>query len=269
MSPTILFVSLVIAVAPMVAMLFFIWWMDRYDREPLRYVFGSFLWGAFGAFALSFVFENYIPFGEKFSPENGHTIAFFVGGPTIEELMKGLSVFFLLRYRDFDNVTDGLVYGAASGLGFGMSENFLYFIGNPGHSPIVEWLNLLFIRTVFTANMHCAATATFGAGISYLKNRGWSAIPSVIAYYLIALILHTSWNILSISKNPETGGFGILLLLVYFGAIFLLFVFDIRKERKQRKQFLSEEFSSGILPQEFEKTLFSYNAMQKNNWFPE
>jgi RsiW-degrading membrane proteinase PrsW (M82 family) len=53
MIPAIVFISLVVAVAPMAAMLFFIWWVHRYDRKPLRYVFGSFIWGAFGAFILS------------------------------------------------------------------------------------------------------------------------------------------------------------------------------------------------------------------------
>lgn len=55
MIPAIIFISLVVAIAPMVRMLFFIWWVDRYDREQLRYVLGSFIWGAFGAFILSII----------------------------------------------------------------------------------------------------------------------------------------------------------------------------------------------------------------------
>lgn len=125
MIATIIFISLVVAVAPMVAMLSFIWWVDRYDREPLRYVFDCFLWGAFGAFILSIIGSELSLqfFGER-SPEREFAIGSILVAPTVEELMKGLILFFLPRYRDFDNVTDGLVYGAAAGLGFGMTENF-------------------------------------------------------------------------------------------------------------------------------------------------
>lgn len=46
MDHVIIFVSLIAAAAPVLAVLFFIWWVDRYDREPLGYVFAAFLWEA-------------------------------------------------------------------------------------------------------------------------------------------------------------------------------------------------------------------------------
>ena len=126
MNHVIIFVSLIVAVTPMVAMLIFIWWVDRYDREPLKYVFGAFLWGGFGAIALSILGTDA---GIRMLGGIVNTTEFdfpaVVLAPFIEEFMKGLIVLFLLRFRQFDNVTDGLVYGAASGLGFGMTENFM------------------------------------------------------------------------------------------------------------------------------------------------
>ena len=119
MGQTIIFVSLIVAVAPMVAMLFFIWWVDRYDREPLKYVFAAFLWGGLGAIVFSILgTEAGIRMLGGFINDAGFDFPAVVLAPFIEEFMKGLIVLFLLRYRAFDNVTDGLVYGAASGLGF-------------------------------------------------------------------------------------------------------------------------------------------------------
>jgi hypothetical protein len=149
-----------------------------------------------------------------------------------------------------------------------MTENFFYFIGTAGTGSAEEWLNLLFIRSVFTAYMHSAATATFGAGISRLKNRGWRALTSVIFFYAVAVALHASWNALLSVGSREAGGWAILILLFYFSLIFLLFTVGIRNERKQREKILEEEFASGILPLEFKNSLFSYRAMRKNNWFP-
>ena len=269
MVPAIVFISFVIAVAPMLGMVFFIWWIDRYDREPLRYVFLSFLWGAFGAFILSVIgSELSLKVLGELAPEKEIAISSTVIAPIVEEAMKGLILFLLLRIREFDNITDGLVYGAAIGLGFGMTENFFYFIGYATQQPTEEWLNLLFIRSVFTAYMHSAATATFGAGISRLKNSGWRAVFSVILFYMIAVALHASWNTLVSMERPETGGAAVLILLLYFGIIFLIFVFGIRNERKQREKLLEEEFDSGLLPSNYKKILFSYRAMRKGNWFP-
>ncbi|HVY56106.1 MAG TPA: PrsW family intramembrane metalloprotease, partial [Thermodesulfobacteriota bacterium] len=55
MDHVIIFISLITAAAPVIAILFFIWWVDRYDREPLGYVFAAFLWGGLGAIALSII----------------------------------------------------------------------------------------------------------------------------------------------------------------------------------------------------------------------
>lgn len=273
MDHVILYISLVMAVAPMVGILAFIWWMDRYDREPLRFVLVSFLWGGIGAIILSIIaselsinlFKEAI-YSRLYTGFDASTV---VVAPVVEELMKGLIVFFLLRYRHFDNVTDGLVYGAAAGLGFGMTENFLYFTTYAEHMSGYEWLNLIFIRSMMTANMHCAATATFGAGIAKLRDYGAKAILYVIGGYVLAVLLHASWNYLVSTGDMEDWGTAVMLLIVYIGVIFLIFVFGIRGERKQREKMLTEEFDLGVLPKEFKKTLLSYGAMKKSGWFPE
>ena len=90
-----------------------------------------------------------------------------VVAPFVEEITKGAFLLFTIRSNKFDNITDGIVYGGAIGLGFGMTENFLYFIlyGN----TLVNWITIVIIRTLFSAVMHCVATATFGAFLAYSK----------------------------------------------------------------------------------------------------
>ncbi len=270
MNHVIIFVSLIVAVTPMVAMLIFIWWVDRYDREPLKYVFGAFLWGGFGAIALSILGTDA---GIRMLGGIVNTTEFdfpaVVLAPFIEEFMKGLVVIFLLRMRQFDNVTDGLVYGAASGLGFGMTENFMYFTQFAGSAPGFEWLNLLFIRSMMTANMHCAASATFGAGISKLKDGGKNPWMSVGGFYLLAVFLHATWNFLVTSRSEAYWGIAVLILIIYIIFIFVIYVRGIMGERKQREVVLVEEFDLGVLPADHRKILMSYRAMRRGSWFPE
>ena len=269
MDHVIVFVSVVMAAGPMLAMLFFIWWVDRYDREPLRFVFIAFLWGGIGAIVLSLLLSQW---GIKVWGSAIYNYSFdassVVVAPVVEELMKGLIVFILLKSRNFDTVTDGLVYGAATGLGFGMTENFLYFTGFSTIMYGDEWLNLLFVRSMMTANMHCAASATFGAGISKLKEHGARAILYVVGAYIIAVLIHGTWNYLVTSGSVEHWDLAVSLLFICIVIIFIIFVFGIRGERKQREKVLDEEFDLGVLPPAYKSILMSYNKMRKSGWFP-
>jgi len=48
-----------------------------------------------------------------------------------------------------------------------MTENFLYFITY--QSSVSAWVTMVIVRTLFSAVMHCAATATLGAFLGYAK----------------------------------------------------------------------------------------------------
>ena len=98
--------------------------------------------------------------------------------PLTEEPSKALILAPLLFTRQFDNMTDGFVYGAASGLGFGMVENFLYF--SVTTESVETWLVTVFIRTLFSATGHAVVTSIVGACLGFAAFRG----PLVIALSL-------------------------------------------------------------------------------------
>ena len=47
--------STVCACVPMFAFLVAVWWLDRYDREPVWLIGLTFLWGAIGGVVLSLI----------------------------------------------------------------------------------------------------------------------------------------------------------------------------------------------------------------------
>jgi len=123
--------SAIAAVIPMSVYLFLIWKFDKYDREPFKFVFANYLWGAIGAIVLaligSILFTSFVSLFIK----DELTLSRFgavVVAPIVEEITKGLFLLITVASRKFDNITDGIVYGGAIGLGFGMTENFLYFV---------------------------------------------------------------------------------------------------------------------------------------------
>ena len=114
------------AALPMIIYLGVIWWLDRYEREPFWMVALTFGYGALFAIAFSLVGTVLVTRFFGIDPTDMTATATWVA-PLVEEPGKASILFLLLLSRHFDNTTDGLIYGAAVGLGFAMTENFLYF----------------------------------------------------------------------------------------------------------------------------------------------
>ncbi len=175
--------------------------MERYRREPWAPVAGIFLWGAliatFTAVILSLLFigvsEGLMREYEYLANEPGvkALILVCVIAPFSEELTKGIGVF--LVKRRITEVEDGLIYGAASGLGFAATENLLYESSALSEFGLGAFIMVAIIRTISSALLHGSATAMTGYGVSkkIMLGRGYHIIP----YYLLAVAMHALFNL--------------------------------------------------------------------------
>src|SRR5260370_36798394 len=85
-----------------------------------------------------------------------------------EETFKGIGLLllFIILRDEFDNVNDGIVYGALIGAGFAMVENFNYFALHSRNSLfylIVGWIILGCLG-------HSTFIACFGAALGYIRH---------------------------------------------------------------------------------------------------
>ncbi len=240
--------SALAAVIPMVTYLIFIWKFDRYDREPFKLVLQNYLWGSVGAIMLSV--SGSIVISEIFSlfiSEEGelNLLGSIIIAPIIEEVTKGLFLFITIRSKKFDNITDGIVYGGAIGLGFGMTENFLYFISFS--TSLTHWITIVFVRTIFSAVMHCVATSTLGAFLGYAKFRVMpNKIIFPIAGFGIAILIHFSWNY-SISFHSTTL-LGFVFMTLTIVIFILIYSTAVISEGKIIFNELLSEVENGIIP---------------------
>ncbi|MDQ7816012.1 MAG: PrsW family intramembrane metalloprotease [Melioribacteraceae bacterium] len=242
--------SLFAAIIPMLLYLLIIWRMDKYDREPFQFLLLHFLWGAFGAIVLGLIgslalesFTGYNNDGES----RDSLIQTILFAPVSEEIAKGVFLLWSVNSRKFDNITDGLVYGGAIGLGFGMTENFTYYI-TYGDS-FSSWIFLVFVRSGFSAVMHCISTATFGAflGMSKFNLSSYKRILPFIGISL-AIFFHLMWNLsVSFSSTFLLGFIFMLFLITYF---FQLFRYVLKQEKKVIEHELLEESDLINLPKE-------------------
>ncbi len=203
-----IFLSLIVLVAfvPSLIYMIVIRNTERYEREPWRYVFKSFLWGAtfgiilaaileliiFYFYSSSFSYFREYEFLAKNKNKIDAIILAVIIAPFVEEATKAYGV--LTSKKEINEIEDGMVYGSSSGFGFAATENLLYEISALASGGIISWLAVATIRSFASALLHGSATAMTGFGYSSRKMIGRG---SMAGGYLIAVAMHSSFNIIA------------------------------------------------------------------------
>ena len=117
-----------ISVFPVIVILLYIYFRDKYEKEPLGLLLKAFMGGILSAIVTLLVLS---PFDGNFSPFNAvvSTALFraFVWAAIPEELFKFLFLYWIIwKNRNFNEYYDGIVYAVFISLGFGCLENILY-----------------------------------------------------------------------------------------------------------------------------------------------
>ncbi len=260
--------------------LIFIWWLDRYEREPFWLVLLTFCWGAIGGTALGCILSLFmsVPLG-TFLPELYSDMASSVIiAPLAEEFTKGLIFIILVFTPHLDNETDGLIYGAAAGLGFAAVENILYFLVVAPAGPEVFYATVI-MRTLFSALVHTISTALLGYTVGYVRHRKllpWLWILPVVGFAL-AVINHGMWNLLAhlsgsqlLSEELAAGAIGLGMLFVFLMgfAMFVITQLSLMREQKIIGKYLVDEAERGTLPKRHAEIVPSWRKRRRRGWLP-
>ncbi len=203
--------ALAIPLAPALGVALLVGALDRYEREPLLTMLGAFLWGAIIAIPPTLSIEHGLNaallgvFGAHGAASALAQAAMQAGVAGVtEELAKGAGLLLLLlALRDeFDNVTDGIIYGALIGAGFAMVENIVYF----AVAPRADLGILIIGRVALGWLSHSTFSALFGAGLGYIRETRdrrarWLA---PLAGLVGAIILHTYFDFIALSADATS-----------------------------------------------------------------
>jgi RsiW-degrading membrane proteinase PrsW (M82 family) len=193
----------VLALVPLVIVLFGIRWIDRWDPEPRGTLVFAFLWGAGVAVLIALLVGAQIDNVVNALGGPGPGYDFFgavIQAPIVEEGGKGLGVLMLFWFarKHFDGPVDGLVYAGMVAAGFAFSENILYFgqaILESGGS-VVGVFQIFFIRGLLSPFAHVMFTACIGIVLGLAASR--TGAGGGVGYLLLGLIpavaLHALWN---------------------------------------------------------------------------
>lgn len=121
---------LALSLAPGVAIIFYIYSKDKYDREPFENLFISFLLGVIGTVPASLIQRMLQPELDRFMSTYSLTYYFlwaFVLVAFSEEGCKYLALrLYSYRRKAFNEPLDGIVYSVIVSMGFATLENVLY-----------------------------------------------------------------------------------------------------------------------------------------------
>lgn len=191
-----------------VLVVFWTWFIRRpqiFSRISSRAAWACVAWGA-GAAVGSFAIignESIIAIvGQTTSVATAQTWGAGIAAPITEEIGKtlGVVVVLLVARSRIRTPMEGLFLGALVGLGFEVSENFLYGFNlsaiNLGEEPVVATLFAYALRSVVFASIsHMLLSALAGAGLAYLWTRQSPRRPWWgIALLTLAFGFHGLWN---------------------------------------------------------------------------
>lgn len=193
-------ILLAAAFVPSLAYLIWIRNTERHSREPYSRLLRIFSYGAVVSIILAVVIEAVLMMLLKMNFQRvtdilGHNpsleslLLAVVIAPFAEELTKSIGV---LRNRRFiSELEDGIVFGAAAGLGFAATENLLYE-GNAYFSGGAQaFIATAVIRSLSSALLHASSTSVVGLGIARSTRQKKSWIP----YYLAGVLMHGIFNL--------------------------------------------------------------------------
>jgi RsiW-degrading membrane proteinase PrsW (M82 family) len=180
---------LLLAIAPIFAVLLYIYVQDKHEKEPRGLLISSFLLGAVVSilivFVLYFFTGRLIPVTDKFSVWQQFIQAFVVVALS-EEFSKYVIVkYFAQPKKAFNEPYDGIIYAVMVSMGFACTENLMYVIDGGYQTALVR---------AFTA---VPAHATFGVLMGYYMGKAKFSNNRLVlnlAGLLLATIFHGAYD---------------------------------------------------------------------------
>lgn len=161
--------------------------------------------------------------------------AFAVG--VIEEGAKILALMLVVRGMRHDSEIDGIILGAATGMGFAALEStgyaFTIFLSSGGN--LYAAISVTLVRALFSPVGHGTWTAIL-AGTLFRESRpqAYRLTGAVVGAYVLVVILHGLWDGLPTSALAAAGpGWDVFLAQVIIGIIGLVILW--RRWREARR----------------------------------
>ncbi len=214
---------LIIAFAPVLIISIYIYYRDKYEKEPIKMLLTAFLLGT--AITLPIILVEKILddyWHTKFETINDSVLTkaaylSFIVAAFTEESFKYIAFFFIWRNKNFNEKFDGIVYAVFISLGFAAVENVLYVIGKGAETGILR---------AFTA---VPTHALLGVAMGYYLGEAKFAVSKRLLFMILAIIipiiLHGFYDFILFSRNTY-------MLLILLPFLIYLWYSNFRRMKK-------------------------------------
>jgi RsiW-degrading membrane proteinase PrsW (M82 family) len=258
-------ISLLAGLLPTLLYVGVLYWADRYEKEPKRLLAAAFLWGAMPALLVAIAVRIFFQLPVNLlGPEAIEAVRAGLVAPLVEEVLKGAAIIFIaVRYRlEFDNVLDGIIYGAMVGFGFAMTGNTLSYLGAFLLRGFGGLSSTIFVEGVLYGLNHALYSALFGAGLGYarLARHRWQRWSIPLVAFVLAVVSHALHNLAirnAVGLNPLT-------VAATWAGVLVIVVVIFWSLKRQRRCLVTELV--GEVPDEVYRTLTIRGGRTQAQW---
>ena len=194
-------------------------WADAYEHETRESLIFTGIFGCGVSVLVTIFLYELIPG----SSDSNFVVAL------VEEGSKALVLLPLIRLRYINSWTDGLVFGSMAGLGFSITEDFMYALSS--ESPLVTLIGReiysIFGHSVFSAFLFAAICA------AYLHSRK----TIFLVMFTLAIGTHWAWN----SGAGLIEGSQFVVYAVLPPVVFVLLAVFLRSQEKSELKLLGKK----------------------------
>ncbi|HKK66991.1 MAG TPA: PrsW family glutamic-type intramembrane protease [Bacteroidales bacterium] len=202
-----------IATVPVILILFYVWFRDKYDREPWWMLLISFAGGAATVPVIIWwetIMMRLTEYFYTFEWQHAFVNSFLVAG-LCEESMKLIALLLIVwRSNYFNEKFDGILYAVFVSLGFALVENIMYVTGN-GHQVGIT-------RALTAVPAHAVFGITMGFYLARAKFTSRGKWHKLLRAWYIPIILHGTYNYILMA----TSNYLLLSFVLYVGLLYLL-----------------------------------------------
>jgi RsiW-degrading membrane proteinase PrsW (M82 family) len=208
---------LIISLAPVFVIAVYIYFRDKYEKEPIGQLVKSLIIGCLIPIPIVFT-EHFLV---NIMPElSGGWPAFynaFIVAGTTEEVFKYLALFFLIwRNRHFNDKFDGIVYAVFISLGFAAIENIMYVFQ---HGEATGY-----IRALVSVPAHALFGVTMGFYFGLARFYNKQRIILLFKALFFPVVLHGIFDFILMLGNLR-------LMILFIPYVLFLYFYGLRKMR--------------------------------------
>ncbi len=211
---------IIIALAPVLIIVFYIYFRDKYEKEPIGILLRTFIAGCLTVLPILPVEEFFTYIWQNYAESNfpHFMTAFFhsfVVASFTEETFKFLAFLLLVwRNKNFNEKYDGIVYAVFVSLGFATVENILYVIDGGAGTGVLRAFTAVPAHAIF------GITMGFYLGLAKLEEYNKSA--NILKAILIPILLHGIYDfIIFLNIN--------WVLLFFIPYLIYMYIFGLKK----------------------------------------